>query len=467
MNEVPLAVDLDGTLIQGDVTEQAFLDLLFNKPWKALTALLVLIFKGNLAFKIYLAENSQKSSFNFNFNPQFFEFLKAEKEKGRYLLLISASPQKLVELVKPSLFNEAIGSSDINLRGSNKASYLIRRFQLKGFDYAGNATPDFKVFEKCRKPILVGAHPSLTKEFRRQYPYGEVFDPHPSKILTILKALRLHQWAKNILIFVAPVLGKAFSLDTVFDLIASFIGFSLVCSSSYVLNDLADIDKDRAHSKKRFRPFASGRLNVWIGLALSFLSLVAGVTMNFYASQLAGLLALSYFLLSSIYSFKLKTIPVVDIFALQVFYLTRVYLGAIVSEVVVSNWLLIFSMFGFLSVSAAKRVSEILGEEKTLSYKARGYLKKDLNFLTNFGLISGVLCSLVYLFYLNSDQVVNRYSNPTFLWLIFPLILYWFSYLWLVVFRGASLEDPVIFMFSSKSSLFVLLLAGLCLYFAY
>ncbi len=453
MHETVLAVDLDGTLIKGDVTEEGFIQLLKSKPQRALKAIFLFLFRGNAKFKEYLAKNTSIDPKLQLYSEEFIQFLTEQKNQGRKLVLISASHQDMVEKFKGELFDEAFGTTRLNLVGIRKARLLKRKYDK--FDYAGNAWVDFQVFKESQQPILVNPTPRMRKIFEKKYPSGLIFGEKLPFIKALLKAIRPIHWFKNLLIFVPAVLSHSVNLPNLINLLSAFFLFSLTCSATYLINDLFDIDSDRMHSEKKNRPIASGDLSSFHALFVAFTLIFISMFMSFIYYPTVFLLQIFYLLLNYLYSTVIKKVLILDIFTLSIFYLIRIFLGASLTEVELSGWFMAFSLFGFLSLASLKRYSELFTQSASFG---RQYLSSDSSFFRIFGISCGLLSSLVYLLYLNSYSVDALYSNTFFLWLVFPILLYWYSKTWLLVCRGENLEDPVLSVLSSRENLGLFLL---------
>ncbi|MCS6961071.1 MAG: UbiA family prenyltransferase [Deltaproteobacteria bacterium] len=453
MDTPVLAVDLDGTYILGDVTEEAWIELFKSEPLKAILAIFIFLCGGNLAFKKYLARNVDVSSFFYNHPSEFYDFLRQEKAKGRKIILISASPQEFVEVFKGDIFDEAIGSTSTNLKGFRKTKVLKRLYQT--FDYVGNTSVDFYVFEAARTPILVNARPSLIQKFKDQFPHGIVFSPRPPLVSSVYQLLRIPHWFKNGLLFCPAILAHEFSITALANLFFAFVLFGLMSSGNYILNDLFDIHVDRQHSKKKFRPLASNQISCFFGVALAFLLILTSMSISFLFSPVLALFLLIYLLIAILYSRVLKKLEILDIFTLTLLYIIRLFAGAFLVSVPITGWFVTFFIFAFLSLASVKRASELIIQGNSIGRK---YFETDIHFLQTFGLASGLLSTLVFLLYLNSEAVKNLYSSPEFLWMIFPLLVYWYATIWLKVCRGQSLEDPVVFLITSKVNWTLLLI---------
>jgi 4-hydroxybenzoate polyprenyltransferase len=289
-----------------------------------------------------------------------------------------------------------------------------------------------------------------------------------SRVLALLQAMRVHQWVKNLLVFVPILLDhRLFERDVVLRGLIAFVAFCLAASGGYVLNDLMDLEADRHHPDKRDRPFASSTLPVSLGIVLAPLllgaSIVTGVSL--LPQEFTALLLL-YIVLTAAYSSYLKRIAVLDVLLLAGLYTLRVLAGVAASGVRFSTWLLAFAMFLFLSLAFLKRHAELLALEpdQPVGVRRRGYLTGDVQWLGTMGSASGYLAVLVLALYLNSDEVVRLYRKPAVLFLVCPLLLFWTGRMWLLAHRGQIHEDPIVASARDPASYIVAMLVGLVLY---
>jgi 4-hydroxybenzoate polyprenyltransferase len=270
----------------------------------------------------------------------------------------------------------------------------------------------------------------------------------PSRVLALVRALRVHQWVKNLLVFVPVVLDhKLFHAETMGKATTAFLAFCCAASSAYILNDILDLEADRRHPTKRYRPFAAGTLSPALGLVLvpGLLGIAFASAWSTLPSSFLELLAL-YVVLTTMYSVYLKRVPVLDVLLLAALYTLRVLAGIAAAQVRFSTWLLAFSMFLFLSLAFLKRYTEVSAMDgaNTEQVRRRGYIRGDREWLGSMGGASGYLSVLVLALYINSEQVVALYRNPLLLWLICPLLLFWTSRMWLLAHRGQIHEDPIV-----------------------
>ena len=454
---LPLAVDLDGTLLATDCLWESFVLKLKKNPL-ILLQLPFWLMKGKAFLKSRLAKGTGMDVDSLPENPQFLSWLAGELNNGRKAYLVSASDQVLVSAVadKFGFFQEAIGSREgVNLRGKNKAQYLVERFGEKGFDYAGNDFTDLAIWEHSNTAILVNPPPRLIAKIPETNRIL-IEEDRPSTWLAFLKALRPHQWMKNLLIFVPLMTAHAyFDRSAWASALLAFVSFSFCASAVYLINDLTDLLSDRLHSSKRNRPFASGALPLYYGLIGAPILLLFSLLIMVFANFTSGLPVLGiYFLATCLYSFWLKQVAGVDIVFLAGLYTLRLIQGGAVIEVEISEWLLAFSLFFFLSLALAKRFSELFNikEKNRDKVAGRGYLALDLNLMAMLGSSSAYLSVLVLALYVSSDRVIGLYRQPEWIWLICPIILTWVTRLWLVTHRGKMDEDPISYAIKDKFS---------------
>lgn len=295
--------------------------------------------------------------------------------------------------------------------------------------------------------------------------------PRPgARALALVRAFRPHQWVKNLLVFVPVVLDhKLFHAPTMAKAGIAFVAFCCAASSAYILNDVFDLEADRRHPTKRYRPFASGALQPVVGLALvpALLAIAVAISWSSLPRTFAVLLAL-YVVLTSAYSLYLKRIAVVDVLLLAGLYTLRVLAGIAAAEVRFSTWLLAFAMFLFLSLAFLKRYTEVSAMDgpATEQVRGRGYLRSDREWLGTMGGASGYLSVLVLALYINSEQVVVLYRMPLALWLVCPLLLFWTSRMWLLAHRGKIHDDPIVATVRDPASYLIGLLVALVMYLA-
>jgi 4-hydroxybenzoate polyprenyltransferase len=287
-----------------------------------------------------------------------------------------------------------------------------------------------------------------------------------STLAATVKALRFHQWAKNLLIFVPLVLSHRFFDPGVLTAgLRAFVAFGLCASAIYVINDLCDIEADRAHPRKRFRPFAAGDLTISTGVVLAAVLLTSAAALSLLSTpRQFALILLGYVAITSAYSWRLKREPVLDVFVLATLYVVRVLGGGAAAGITISNWLLGFALFLFLSLAFVKRYVELLGQNGHMP--GRGYNAADHGWMLSIGTAAGYMSVVILALYVNSEEVARLYSSPRVLWLICPVLLYWVSRVWLRAGRQEVHDDPVLDALKDPASYLCALVALAILVFA-
>jgi len=453
----PLCVDLDGTLVKSDTLIDSLLALLRTHPALAFK-LPGRLLRGKAAFKAFITASVSLDVAHLPYNRTLLQFLHKERARGRDLYLTTGADLALARRVAAHLgiFTDVLGSDGTtNLTGSKKLLSLRSRLDSGAFDYVGNDTPDLPLLAHATLPMV--ANPSLGLRIRlraRGIRPAHEFLERRSALQSLLKAVRLHQWAKNLLIFVPLLLSHALSAGKLLMAMAAFCCFSLTASSAYIVNDLLDIEADRRHPRKRLRPFASGDLSAFAGILIAaiflFVGLVGGQLLpgGFYAWLLV------YLATTLAYSLYLKRIALVDVLALSGLYILRLLAGGAVTQTPISHWLAGFSMFLFLSLAIVKRFAELenLRASNSSPRNERGYLLADLAQLRSFGTASAYAAVVVFAIYISGADVVKLYRQPRLLWLIVPFMILWLNRVWLLASRGELDEDPVAFALTDRMS---------------
>ena len=454
VNSKPLVVDLDGTFVKNDLLHDSLLFVLIRKPGHVASTIRS-FFKGKLSLKQHLAQIYIPKNEHVVPNPEVTSFIESAKSQGRQVLLVSASDHLVTSSVGSGfhLFDEVIGSESENLKGHAKARLLTSRFGVKGFDYIGNSKTDLPVWAQADKAHVVSHSNSLLKHAKKVNKNSEVLRTEQAN-LPILKGMRIHQWIKNLLVFV-PLLTafELFDLSLTSKSIAAFFSFSLLASGVYFINDLSDVNSDREHAKKRFRPIAAGLISVPAAVSIAFLLLSAGLLIAAGINFSFLGIALLYLFLTTGYSFLLKQIAVLDCVILACLYTLRVVAGGLATGIPLTYWLLAFSSFIFFSLAWMKRYAEISNSPGVGKVSGRGYLKTDLNYIFGLGASSAFLSILIFALYIENIQSAGGYKYPDLAWLALPVLTYWLCRIWLIAFRGQMNEDPIIFAAKDKVSI--------------
>jgi len=456
---LPLVIDLDGTLIATDALHESLIFFLKRRgaeAWK----LPYWFGSGRAIVKNRLAEVvTEEDMAGFPINADLVRFAAREAQRGREIVLATAADNAIAHKAQARFpfIGQVIASSDgRNLKGLAKAEAVMRRFP-GGFIYAGDSAADLHVWDGASAGIFVGRSANMERQITIRTELAAVF---PSKALnfpSLRRGLRLHQWAKNALVFAPLILGgKVLDPSAWLHALAGFVALSLLASATYLLNDLWDLPEDRRHWSKRRRPLASGDLSIAGGVEL----IVAAGSWAFCLALLAGpgcaaVLAL-YLAVSLAYSFRLKREPIVDVFVLAALFSMRLALGVVVTGVAFSPWLFVFSMFLFLSLSCAKRQTEITrmalhGHAETLG---RGYRAGDAPLVLALGVGTMMASVLIMVLYLVEDAFpLGLYKHPYFLWGFPTIIFLWLARIWLLCHRDELHDDPVAFALKDRMSL--------------
>ena len=464
-SEVPLFVDLDGTYTKTDLLFESFIAAIKKKPLIIFKCIYWLM-RGIAALKYNLSKYAEINTSTLPLNREFLLFLKQEKKNGRKLYLATASNEKYAKAIvnNTNLFDGYISSCEkVNLKGRHKLKKIIEVSER--FAYAGNDSVDFEIFEKAEESILVNPSTNAKKKAKK-HTVDKVFDNNTISSKKWLKQLRIYQWLKNLLIFVPLVVSGGFtSISNVVTIAIAFFAFCLLASSTYILNDLLDLESDRLHTRKKNRPLAAGSISIksaiFAALCLFFISLLTSLSL----SNEFSLVLFAYLFLTLFYSFKVKQYIGMDVVVLALLYTMRILAGAVAINVIVSFWLLAFSIFVFLSLALVKRCSEIKSMEaegKQLA-KGRDYNVEDYAVLKSFGTSSAMLALLMFCFYINNSVLTDQYQQPDILWLIVPAICYWLMRMWIKTHRGEMHDDPIVFSLKDRGSLVTI---GFCVFIA-
>lgn len=454
----PLVVDLDKTLILTDTLHEQVVAAIFTKP-AALAFAAPSVLRGRAALKASLASKVDLASTVLPLREDLVKWLREQAATGREIHLCSAANQAVVENVsrRVGIFASAIGSATANLKGRVKAEHLARTFP-DGFVYVGDSRADLAVWKAAEGVVLAGASPGVARAARGLgKPVEAEFSNHPLGLKDSLKALRVHHWSKNALIFVPLVLAHAWGdFAVVRDTILGLICLLMVTSSTYLLNDLADLSADREHWSKRNRALASGRLPIASGLLLACSGLIAAFIGSLFLSPYFTLALAAYLTLTLAYSFGLKRVPILDTLIIGILFTTRLIMGIALLRVPASAWLLTFSVFFFFSLAMAKRHTEIVRASSSGSHSlaSRGYLIEDEPLTLALGVASAVASLLIMVLFIVEEMLPGPfYSHPQLLAGIPVFLAIWIGRIWLLAHRGRMNDDPVSFALRDRPSI--------------
>lgn len=469
----PLCIDCDGTLLRTDLLHESLVRVLLRKPWMIFSCLLWLT-RGRAYMKERLGQMADIDAGSLPFREELVDFIKTRRVEGSRVLMVTAATGPLASAIarKCGLFDEVLASdSEVNLKGSVKRDALVQRFGHAGFHYAGDSSSDLVVWEAADEAIIVGRGSSLLARVSAINPRVTEVAGEKSEPRSWLKLIRIHQWAKNLIIFVPLVTAhEIFHLGSLTAAIAAFFALSFVASATYIVNDLFDLDNDRVHRTKKNRPLASGVISLPSGALAAVLLLLAGIGVAAFLPPIFWLCLALYVAVTLSYSIALKKIVLIDALVLAGLYTLRLLLGHAATGVRESVWLLAFSIFLFFSLALVKRYVEV-GDSKSRKgtdrqVVGRGYQISDLWLIGSLGVSCGVLSVLVLILYVNSPDVALLYTNPLLLMLLAPIFLYWIGRVWLLASRGLLHEDPVLFALSDRASYLVGLLTLAVIVFA-
>lgn len=453
----PLVLDLDGTLVKTDVFFEACFKLAREHFALVFVALLSLL-KGRAQMKEFIAHRVRLDTATLSFNQPLLDYARRQADLGRPVFLVTASHQIYADQIGEQLgfFSRVHGSTVSNLKGRAKAAFLREHFP-DGYVYAGDSPADLPVWAGAQAGIFAGRAGSGRRAFTKSNVDCEVeFVQESSTRGDWLRALRLHQWAKNLLVFAAVFLGHVYTDPYVWlNAVCGFVSLGLVASATYVVNDLLDLDADRRHPRKRNRPFASGRLKVSSGIVAILLTGFAGLAIALFLPFGFQALLVSYIATTLAYSFYLKRLALLDVFVLGSLFTVRIAMGTTLASVLLSPWLLVFSMFFFTGLSMAKRHAE-LGRAKVSadSYlPGRGYKPSDAPLVMAIGVACASSAVLILTLYLMEGAFPSgAYNNPAWLWAVPVLTALWLCRVWLLAWRKELHDDPVVFAIKDSGS---------------
>jgi len=463
---IPLAVDLDGTLIATDLLWEGLFLLLRQQPL-ALFLVPFWLFHGPARLKFEIARRVELDPASLPYRQDVLARLRDERGAGRRLILATGTPRRFAEAIAEhlGLFDAVIATEGAhNLTSGRKADALIAAYGDGGFDYAGNSRHDLRVFDAARAAIVVAPDRHASR-WQAEHGAELMAAPRPTW-RTVAKMLRVHQWLKNGLIAVPMVLSHEYlNPSMVLACVLAFISFSAAASAIYIVNDFFDLALDRRHPTKRNRPLASGLVSVPFGLAaVAILLPVSFAVALFLPIQFLGVLVI-YLVATTAYSFSVKRMLLLDVLMLAGLYTTRLLAGTAATGVDASFWLLAFSSFFFLSLALVKRFVELRQSPLPVGERiaGRGYRAEDQEIIAQAGMASAFASVLVLALYIDSDAVRDQYSHPWMVWPLAPIVLYMAMRVWILARRDQLHDDPVVFIISDWRSQMMAALGALLL----
>ncbi|MFN3312629.1 MAG: UbiA family prenyltransferase [Hyphomonas sp.] len=471
LNDVPLVLDLDGTLIRTDTLQEQAVALVRGNPF-AVFKLIGWVFAGRVALKERLAAAVTLDTELLPVNEDLISFAEQEAAKGRKVVLATAAH---AETAKPFLarfpfISEVLATEGgVNLKGRAKAEALKRQFP-QGFDYAGDSSADLAVWKHARNGITVGSSPSTVRKARKTTQVVHEF-ARPAALKAFIKCLRPHQWAKNVLVVVPAILsGRIVDSSTILPLVFAFFALSLTASATYVFNDLWDLNDDRQHWSKRKRPFASGTLSLPAGIIGAFFFLAAGLGLAFAAGLAVLQWVVLYVVITLTYSFWLKRKVIHDALTLAILFTLRLVVGMVAVAAEPSPWLFVFAMFIFTSLAFAKRHTEIARviEKGGFWIAGRGYRASDLPLVLAAGISCSIAAVVIMVLYIIEDAHQQTFiQNGNWLWGLPILVFLITSRIWIVCQRGLLDDDPIVFAVKDRVCMVYSGMTSVCFAFAW
>jgi len=468
----PLYVDLDGTLVATDTLWESVVAVARRAPGTLLAAPLWLG-RGRAVLKRRIAERAALDPASLPYREEVVAFLRAERDRGRRLVLATAADARIAAAVAAhvELFDDVLASDGArNLKGAGKLA-AIRAHSPGEFAYLGDSSADLPVWREAHETWVVDPGRRVRARLAAHRAPERVFEVSRDWLRDLAGALRPHQWAKNLLVFVPLALTPAQAGDPANQLasLLAFVALSLCASAGYVVNDLLDLEADRRHPTKRERPFARGTLSIPFGVALAAGLAAAGFGVAIVATPAAFAAWLAVYLgLALAYSLYVKRLLLLDVLLLAGLYTLRVLAGGAAVDIRLTPWLLAFSLFIFVSLAFVKRYGELrlMADRNQTRAAGRAYHVDDLDLVLTLGATSGYLSVLVLCLYINSEDVREQYARVEALWLLVPLFLYWVSRIWFLARRGALPGDPVAFAVRDPVSLVTGVATGVVLWLA-
>lgn len=450
----PLVLDVDGTFLKTDMLLESFWHALGRDPLRCLATSIRNI-TNRAALKQGLAALAPLRTDLMPVNPQVQALAEESMRSGREVVLASGSDESLVRrLAAEHGFTGRIFASDgrINLTGRRKAVELIAAYGENGFDYAGDAAVDRPVWQAAENAIIVGHHPEIASTLAAKGSNVTEF-AHRWRKRDMIRALRPHQWVKNVLLFLPMIAAHRIDMAGLLIVLAAAIAFSAAASSIYIVNDLLDLEADRLHPTKKNRPFASGAVPITVGmiasLGLGSFALGLGLAIS---PAMMGIVAL-YMLLSLAYSLKLKRMRWVDIATLAGLYTLRVIAGAIAAKVMATGFLIAFIFPTFITLGCVKRLTELTLATSDERLPGRGYGRPDRGDLLNVAALGAFGSLLVFFLYSFTAAADVLYPNTWQLWLALVPLGGWLVRMILLGWLGKQDYDPIVFAMRDRYGL--------------
>ncbi|WP_374355913.1 UbiA family prenyltransferase [Chitinimonas sp.] len=466
MSLPPLIVDLDGSLIHADLLHESALRLVLERPLDALR-MPVWLLRGIASLKHEIASRVALDVSALPYNLPLLDWLRAQRAQGRFLILATASNLRYAQAVADhlGLFDEIWASDQrLNLKGPRKAERAIARFGERGYSYVGNDRADLPVWQTAAGAVPVNAGASVMEQAAALAPIERSFAGKPPALPNLIKAMRLHQWLKNLLIVLPMFAAHSWSAASVQAVLLAGLAFCALASAIYLLNDMLDLGDDRLHPRKRLRPLAAGQLGLPQAGAAAFLLVLAAFGLASGLGPAFVQVLSAYLVLTLAYSITLKRLLMVDVLLLGALYTLRIVAGSAAIGVPLSFWLLAFSMSLFGGLALLKRYGELIDMRRRdcfIQAPGRGYHVGDIEMLASLGTAAAYGSVLILALYINSSSVQTLYRQPHYIWLACPALWYWIARAWMLAHRGGMHDDPVLFAVRDRTSWVLLLVVML------
>ncbi|WOH56089.1 UbiA family prenyltransferase [Bradyrhizobium sp. BWC-3-1] len=454
--DVPLVIDLDGTLIRTDLLVESAFAHLGENPLRILR-LFTMLMRGKAALKAGIAAETPIDPLHLPYDERVLALIEKARLEGRKIYIASASNERYVSAIADYVRADGFFASteSENLSSHTKASRLVEAFGQMGFDYAGNSHADLPVWAICRKGWAVHPAASVRRALAASGADVAIVEPSGGAAKAWIRLMRVHQWIKNALVFVPLLTAHKLEIAALVQAMGAFFAFSFAASAVYLLNDLVDLEADRKHPSKKRRPLAAGTLPIRAALPVIVLLVLIAFNIALIVEPFFAGVLLGYLGLTTAYTFFLKRKMLVDVVALALLYTIRVVGGAVAISVPVSEWLLAFALFIFTSLALLKRYVELAAraDADLPDPSNRNYRKSDLGIVATLAAAAGFNAVTVFALYISSDTVRQLYRHPDALWLVCPILMYWLARALIMANRRLMNDDPIVFALKDRNSL--------------
>lgn len=452
--DVPLVLDIDGTLLRTDLLYETFWAAL-GHDFASTVRVALSNFRDPECLKHDLTAIARPQIELLPVRQDIVEMARSAVAAGRAVHLVSASHQNLVDELADHLGlpGPHFGSQpNCILTDATKASFLEEQFGKGAYDFAGNARAGLNSWKGPRKIIAVGPSPAVQLQVAETQRAIRIL-PDGWDLRNVIRELRPHQWVKNLLLFLPVLAAQSFTTAGFIAVTISALSFSLGASSIYILNDLLDLEADRSHPEKRFRPIASGALPIGTAMKVSALLAIAAILLALSVSlQIAGLTVL-YMAGSFAYSLWLKKRRWLDLLTLACLFMLRLLAGAFAAKVSIPLLLSASGFAAFFVLACVKRLTALSRMPSRDHLPGRSYSRRDLLLLERAAYTSIPATAFFFLAYTWGPHASSLYTAPLIASLaVIPFVLWLFRMVRLSV-SGREDYDPVRFVLHDRISL--------------